>query len=1025
MKRKLFIILALVLCMALMVGVLAACNEGGTTGTGGDDTQGDVTPGGDDENQGGNTPGGDDEQGGNTPGGDDENQGGNTPGGNTPGGNPGGDFPWNPGGDDDDDQGGDFPWNPGGDDDDDTPGGDFPWNPGGDGDVIFTEDASLAEIIAALRNVDNYTLEATMNGSDLRYHTIWRLDKTSVYATTTAEIGGMSVEESEATFTQDGVLFEINVDGTGVNSNEKNLLSNTDDRIDWFTEYLSLSYFLAEEKGEVVLNPESEFMEGYDTYLRLEGDKLVIGWAELFDNEKVTYEYVWSKVNATGVIVPDELRELAYGAEWSDSVSYNGVNYRKSADGTYYYVSHNYNGVEPESYINTLPVRENGGNTPGGNTPGGGPPPVEDDDEVDPELAAAWDAMLDDLDAVRADESEVKEFAFALEIAEKGEGEAADERIFSLVFDSVNEYIYGLAGKDGEFLKLNGFDLGHVMMTVLDDWLGLYGESIMGLVPVTADGFKSDQMVGGILLGFVLDYVRNDDAYMFEIDLGAIIDFVIGDGTEENPGLIDIDAGLANAADEETLTTVKNILASIIPEVNADMEFSEIFHAVGDNYTTRVYFGFADAAETAEGADLFGGLVEGFAEASEEEAVNVLNFKGKINIEGKNAAGNSNAAYVADIVLDVDPFALMPMLDLVKGNKPMLDGMAIAEGFKLGFVDFEIGDIIAMLENFGYIHISVDEVKSVSDPTPVKNLFTLHYDSAEGKAVISAATNEVGGEQLAIGGVYDVQALAKVVDKLIKDADAATGAAEAPPVHDHGEADYNGNYACDKNGNMVCDETGEIINIEGLIKKIVGVLAESLGIDMADVEGYFDSIRTNGIVIGFEPILDYTETLLADLTDLKSATVDSLRGTVEELIASDSLTFKVPAKAFSCGTVTKADYVGYEDLLYNLREDETFTNGDAYVSEITGIANADGTQVEAGDIVNVTGKGFDGKTVETTGVVMYVIDGVYYVGIHTDLYANLEVLKDIVAEVDENAAEAIVIPAEWPFYGVLAYAPQV
>ena len=81
MKRKLFIILALVLCMALMVGVLAACNEGGTTGTGGDDTQGDVTPGGGDENQGGNTPGG------------------NTPGGNTPGGNPGGDFPWNPGGD--------------------------------------------------------------------------------------------------------------------------------------------------------------------------------------------------------------------------------------------------------------------------------------------------------------------------------------------------------------------------------------------------------------------------------------------------------------------------------------------------------------------------------------------------------------------------------------------------------------------------------------------------------------------------------------------------------------------------------------------------------------------------------------------------------------------------------------------------------------------------------------------------------------------------------------------------------------
>ena len=859
----------------------------------------------------------------------------------------------------------------------------------------------MAEILAALRNVDNYTLEVIVNGPAFREHTIWRIDKTSFYTTLTAEFDGMSVEESDATFTQDGVVYEISLSNNvydevsgehiffeekEVTQKEKNLLSNTDDnKIDWFTEYLSLSDFLAEENGEVVLNPE--FMEGYDTYLRLEGDKLVIGWVELFDDERVTYEYVWSKVNATGVIVPDELRELAYGAEWADSVSYNGVDYRKSEDGTYYYVSYNYTGVEPESYINTLPVREN----------------------EEAERAMAWDAMIDKLDAVRADESEVKEFAFGFEVAEKGEGEAADERIFGVVFDSVNEYLYINAGKGGEYVKFNGFDLGHLVMTILDDWFGIYGNPvIMETIIFDADTFKISGVGGTVMMMVAGDFANEGDAYMFEFDLGLVFALI--------EDLIDIDASLAGAADEETLTTVKNILASIIPEVNADMEFSEIFHAVGDNYTTRAYFGFADAAETAEGEDLFGGLVEGFAEASEEEAVNILNFNGKINIEGKDAAGGSNAAYVADIVLDVDPFALMPMFDLVKGNKPIPDGTEVAEGFALGFVDFEIGDIIAMLENLGYIHISVDEVKSASDPTPVKNLFTLHYDSAVGKAVISAATNEVGGEQLAIGGVYDVQALAKVVDKLIKD--AAAGAAEAPAAHDHGEADHNGNYACDRNDNMVCDETGEIINSEGLIEKIVGVLAESLG----DVEGYLNGIGTNGIVIGFEPILDHTETLLEDLTDLTASTISYLRGTVEELIASDSLTFKVSAVSY--GTVTEADYVGYEDLLYNLREDETFTNGDAYVSEITSIDTADGSQVEAGDIVNVTGKGFDGETVETTGVVMYVIDGVYYVGIHTDLYANLEVLKDIVAEVDENAAAAIVIPAEWPFYGVLAYAPQ-
>ena len=1000
MKRKLFIILALVLCMALMVGVLAACNEGGTTGTGGDDTQGGVTPGGDDE-QGGNTPGGGDEnQGGNTPGGGDENQGGNTPGGNPGGGDPD-DFPWGSGDDDDDDdQGGNFPWNPGGDDDEPV----IPV-PGGDGDVIFTEDASLAEIIAALENAENFTCEmseicTTVSDGAIVSETnnIVQVSENAMYSVTETKSDGTIGRYDYAIFTEGGVAFSIGTSGTEVDEREKDLLSNIDPLAIAEPHIDPLYYLLTEENGKIVIDPEVAIYYT-DLHLRLEGDRLVIGFSRIYNNEMAIIEYVWSKVNATGVIVPDELRELAYGAEWSDSVSYNGVDYRKSDDGTYYYVSHNYTGVEPESYINTLPVREN--------------------EEV--KRAAAWDAMISDLDAVRADESEVKEFAFGFEVAEKGEGEAADERIFSLVFDSVNEYLYINAGKGGEYVKFNGFDLGHLAITILDDWLGLYGANIMGLVPVTADGFKSDQMVGGILLGFVPDYARNDNAYMFEIDLLSIINFIVGDGTEENPGFVDIDVVLAGAADEETLTTVKNILASIIPEVNADMEFSEIFRVVGDNYTTRAYFGFADAAETAEGADLFGGLVEGFAEAAGEPGVNILNFEGKINIEGKKGSA-SNAAYVADIVLDVDPFALMPMFDLVKGNMPMLDGMVIAEGFKLGFVDFEIGDIIAMLENLGYIHISVDEVKSVSDPTPVKNLFTLHYDSAEGKAVISAATNEVGGEQLAAGGVYDVEALAKVVDKLIKD--AATGAADAPAEHKH-EADKDGNYACDKNKNMVCDETREIINIEGLIGKIVGVLAESLGIDTADVEGYFDSIGTNGIVIGFEPILDYTETLLEDLTDLTESTIRSLRGTVEELIASDSLTFKVPADAFSYGTVTEKDYVGYEDLIYSLREDKTFfKNGDAYVSEITGIANADGSQVEAGDIVSVTGKGFDGETVETTGVVMCVIDGVYYVGIHTDLYANLEVLKEIVAEVDENAAAAIVIPAEWPFYGVLTYAPQ-
>ena len=362
MKKKIFLLIALVLCMALMVGVLAACNEGGTTGTGGDDTQGGVTPGGDDE------------QGGNTPGGDDENQGGNTPGG-TPGGWDPDDFPWGSGDDDDDDdQGGNFPWNPGGDDDDDTPGGDFPWNPGGDddepvvsdGDVIFTEDASLAEIIAALENAENFTCEmseicTTVSDGAIVSETnnIVQVSENAMYSITETKSDGTIGRYDYAIFTEGGVAFSIGTSGTEVDEREKDLLSNIDPLALAEPHIDPLYYLLTEENGKIVLNPEVTTYYT-DLYLRLEGDRLIIGYTDVYDNEKGTIELVYSKVNATGVIVPEELRELAYGAEWSDSVSYNGVDYRKSEDGTYYYVSYNYTGVEPESYINTLPVREEG-----------------------------------------------------------------------------------------------------------------------------------------------------------------------------------------------------------------------------------------------------------------------------------------------------------------------------------------------------------------------------------------------------------------------------------------------------------------------------------------------------------------------------------------------------------------------------------------------------------------------------------------------------------------------------------------
>ena len=71
---------------------------------------------------------------------------------------------------------------------------------------------------------------------------------------------------------------------------------------------------------------------------------------------------MYSKVNATDVVIPEEVKALAYDADWADYVHYNGVSYRKAEDGEYYYVS-GWSGGELldesriEKTINGLPVR--------------------------------------------------------------------------------------------------------------------------------------------------------------------------------------------------------------------------------------------------------------------------------------------------------------------------------------------------------------------------------------------------------------------------------------------------------------------------------------------------------------------------------------------------------------------------------------------------------------------------------------------------------------------------------------------
>ena len=240
---------------------------------------------------------------------------------------------------------------------------------GGAGDKIFTEDASLAEIISALENAESFTVETKLSYAlvasgyyeDGQMNQVTRFGKNAMYSTLTTKYDGGIIREEELYFIEGNESYSVSRSYENGTENEtvvkeKNLLSNTDP-FSWEWIFI-LSDLLTEEDGKIVPNPDPR-LEAIVTYVRLEGDRFVIGL--LIDGTEES-EFVFGKVNSTDVPVPEELKELAADAELADYVSYNGVDYFKAEDeyGEYYYADWGiaFDESKIEKTINGLPVRD-------------------------------------------------------------------------------------------------------------------------------------------------------------------------------------------------------------------------------------------------------------------------------------------------------------------------------------------------------------------------------------------------------------------------------------------------------------------------------------------------------------------------------------------------------------------------------------------------------------------------------------------------------------------------------------------
>ena len=632
-------------------------------------------------------------------------------------------------------------------------------------------------------------------------------------------------------------------------------------------------------------------------------------------------------------------------------------------------------------------------------------------------------AVVNEFDAVAKGTS--KEYNVALEIV------AGGDPVFTLAFEQNEgkDYIYAAVGN--EFVKINGFDVGGVVVEVLNWLVGRDGK-IAGMVPIDAAGFNTS--VGALLAEMNIlssSCEADDDAYRVGLNMSSIAGLLSG---------LDVDGKIAQAGLSGLVDPIVGALINLLKiDLGADVKPSvgALIDYIGENVDVNAYFGFNDDAADAS-TEPFGkfDISKKIAAASKLPAINALNISTQLEFEALDvtAAGDSTVEtvahkYVLDIDIDLDPFVLVRKYgDYEFGILSMMgkEGYLMEDGFRL-FIDdkkFSMDAIMDMVADAGYLHISLDDValeasEGIAAGDTLKNLFTLHFNSEEGKAIASAAiVEEVLGKNYAVGGVYDIEALTYIINSLIPPAGSAAEKCPNSPDGKHVDAADN---------NCICDNCGAVTDPMGLVGYLLGNIGNFIKVEKPGE-------TVTGVTVMFQNIADFLinnvvkHAITAEQLEVVKEKLPTLMASV---IGGNALRVNLTGIHFAYGELTAANRVDTADLVYNLREEETLTgtNDDRYMETVTGVTAKDGTNIAPGSLVTVTGTAFDGKTAITTDGIIMAVDGdTYYVGILTDFYFNYEgaeaIVNDFIGEAGDPINLGTLIKPAWPFYGVLTYTVQ-
>lgn len=614
---------------------------------------------------------------------------------------------------------------------------------------------------------------------------------------------------------------------------------------------------------------------------------------------------------------------------------------------------------------------------------------------IDDETEANNDVVYSLVGKASIDVNEGKESDIFIELKATKNGESKVLFGFAYDVEKVQEadvpFIYVSAG-GSEYKKINGFYLTQLVADIQDAIKNAGNDGEEGIIDKiegiidAVKGFMDPELIFSALSdmgvlpknGTISDYGKT---YTVDMTVAPIFNALSGLMTDDILSLIGLSveqldsiakevSGFLGFEGIETFAQLCSKIADALKFLNTQLVFkfddNGVFTsaAVNLDYNKNndgVPSDFAKYTVSVNKAVLNVGELDVFAGSSitddvrAQESVNLLNFSVSGSAIGYKTDGSVNRTYDIFVQSDINPFYLLQLIgDTSKEN------------------------ILATLKQLGYFHLEVNETTVGSEG----NIITIHSNFADGFAVVQFDVYNVEvlsiNAPLALGGVYDFDALIDVIGMLTAKDEAAASA----------------------------DEGG--IDFMAILKEIVNFI-------------HFDNLAENGLVLDINSIFT---TVLKAVNSLAVVAANSLTG------GNNTIAIKLDTPVY--GNVKAEDYISYGELKpYQMQGGYTL-NKDRYVKQVVGMADGVEMHVDpkTGSYIGTDGlnkaykfKGIDvnGEEVEFYGYIMTYIPVGEPVDGKQKVTMYVAQASEMIQGLDGLAGFGLALPSTAPLMGVMKF----